>query len=82
MFKRHERDLELLDLIAVEPVKLISENMNKTEDDIYKHLKRIRARITEYQQYLNTIYAKQRRSKRVRKMTIDGSLDEDEQLTI
>lgn len=83
MFKMHERDLELLDLIARKPVKLIADDMSKTEDEIYKWLARIRNRMSEYQTYLNTIYAKQRSSKRVKKFTIDGGLPEDdEQLTI
>jgi len=78
MFVRHERDLELLDLIAVKPVKLIAAEKGISDEAVYKWIKRIRGRMKEYQNYLNRIYAKQKQSKRVKKMTIDGSLDQEE----
>lgn len=86
MFKRHERDLELLGLVAQKPVSFIADHFGISETEVYKWLKRIRGRMAEYQIYLNKIYAKQRSSKRVKKFTIDGSLPDedepDEELTI
>lgn len=83
MFKRHKRDLWLLDEIAKKPVKEIAFDLKVNDEAVYKWLKRIRDRMAEYQKYLNTIYAKQRSSRRVKKMTIDGSLEQEEEgLTI
>lgn len=79
MFKRHERDLWLLDQIATKPVKLIADELGVNDEAVYKWLKRIRERMSEYQTYLNKVYAKQRSSKRVKKMTIDGSLTQEEE---
>lgn len=77
-FKVHLSDLDLLDELMSKPVKSIAREREVEEAAVYKKIIGIRDRVEEYQWYLNSIYAKQKRSKRVKKLTIKGSLETEE----
>lgn len=82
-----QQDLRLLKYMASHSVKQAALEFNRDrkekwsdpEGAIRAWLHRIRVRIGRYQYYLNNIYALQKRSPRVRKLTISGAVEHDEE---
>jgi len=75
-------DFELLDDVSSKEVAIIAQKwaprlgwpVEKAERNVYAWLFRIRVHVKREQKYLNTVYAKQRASARVRKFTTSGAL--------
>jgi len=86
-WKIAQQDLELLEYMADHSVKQAALEFPKrwgkqwedSEGAIRGHLHRIRTRIMRFQYYLNHIYSLGKRSPRVRKLTISGALDNEEE---
>jgi len=79
-----KEDFELLDDISNQEIGIVAHKwaerlhwpIEKAEKNVYAWLRRIREHVKREQTYLNTVYAKQRKSARVRKFTTSGALPE------
>lgn len=79
-WKTGRRDINILDLLETTEVKNIGSKLNpeQTENATYQNLRAIRRRILRYQWYLNQVYNRQKRSRRVKKFTTQPEdLDEE-----
>lgn len=74
--KQLSKDKQILELLSQKETELVADELHISLGGLRAQLFRIRKRITEYQTYLNTIYALQRKSARVRKLTTSGALPE------
>ena len=78
----YEEDFEFLGDVGSQEMKAVVRKWaerkgweaEKAENNTYAWLSRIRERVQSSQKYLNTIYALQKKSSRIRKFTTPGAL--------